>query len=187
MVHDVAQVETTIYEFAPEGQVLELACGTGIFTQYLAQHAQHITAVDTSPEAIALNRARLPGASVEYVVADIFAWSFPRSAYDAVVFTYWLSHVPDDHLDTFWKSVHATLKPGGRVFLVDSSSLPSISNSNEAGGTERRTISTGRSFTVLKRYWRPDELEEYLAAAGFACQAQLTDNHMILSAGIHST
>jgi ubiquinone/menaquinone biosynthesis C-methylase UbiE len=45
--------------FAPRGPVLELACGTGQWTAELARNASVLTAVDTSPETIALNRARV--------------------------------------------------------------------------------------------------------------------------------
>lgn len=182
---DVAQVEAALHEFAPEGRVLELACGTGLFTQLIAQHSEQITALDSSPEVIEVNRARLGETVPEYVVADVFAWSFPKAAYDEVVFTYWLSHVPDEHLDTFWDSVRATLRPGGRVFLADSSSYPSTTAADPGGATELRTLHDGRSFSVLKRYWRPDELKGYLTERQWSCQATLSENQMILYASAH--
>ena len=40
---------------------LELACGTGLFTHRIARHVGHVTAVDASPEVIAINRARVSG------------------------------------------------------------------------------------------------------------------------------
>ena len=165
---DVAQVETAVHEFAPTGDVLELACGTGLFTRHVAQHANHITALDSSTEVIAINRARLPDAHIEYIVGDVFTWPFPVSAYDEVVFTYWLSHVPDDRLDAFWGNVGATLKQNGRVFLVDSSTLPSGGVTGSSGRTEHRTLDDGRSFHVVKRYWTPVELEGYLAKRGWS-------------------
>ena len=57
--HDVAQAETALRDFAPTGRVLELACGTGLWTRHLVGHAQHVTAVDASPEVIEYNRERL--------------------------------------------------------------------------------------------------------------------------------
>ena len=56
---DVAEAEAALREFAPTGRVLELACGTGLWTRQLAARATHVTAVDASPEVIALNKARL--------------------------------------------------------------------------------------------------------------------------------
>ncbi len=73
---EVEQVEQALAAFAPTGHVLELACGTGIWTQHLANYATSITAVDSSPEVLALNRQRLARQpnSIEYVEADLFSW-----------------------------------------------------------------------------------------------------------------
>jgi cyclopropane fatty-acyl-phospholipid synthase-like methyltransferase len=103
--------------------VLELACGTGLWTVELARHATGVTAVDASPEVMEINRARLREAghetSVRYVRADLFDWR-PDDLYDAVFFGFWLSHVPPERFEAFWKLVRSALRPGGRAFFVDS-------------------------------------------------------------------
>src|SRR5205085_1024346 len=71
---DCAEVDAALERFRPTGRVLELACGTGIWTRHLVRHARHVTAVDASAEVIELNRARVGDAPVEYVVADVFDW-----------------------------------------------------------------------------------------------------------------
>lgn len=183
-VHDVAQVEMAVHEFAPMGDVLELACGTGLFTRHIVRHAERLTALDSSREVIDINRARLPRAQINYVVGDVFAWTFRKQRHDAVLFTYWLSHIPDQHLDAFWDNVRSALKDDGRVFLVDSAAFPSTSTQSSAGRTEQRTLRDGRSFTVMKRYWTPAELEQYLGDRGWVCSSRLTDNEMILYASV---
>jgi SAM-dependent methyltransferase len=178
---DVAEAEAALREFAPTGRVLELACGTGLWTQHLVGYADHVTAVDASPEVIELNRVRLAGAPVEYVVADVFEWQPPAASYDVVMFTYWLSHVPDDRLDAFWSGVRTALRPGGRVFLVDSCPYPPES-SPPGGRAQRRELNDGRSFTISKRYWTASELERDLRQRGWVATARVTANQMILVA-----
>jgi demethylmenaquinone methyltransferase/2-methoxy-6-polyprenyl-1,4-benzoquinol methylase len=179
---DVAEIEQVVHDFAPTGDVLELACGTGLFTRLLVEHADRVTAVDASPEALELNRQRLPDAAVERVVADVFAWEPPRGAFDSVVFTYWLSHVPDDHLAAFWASVGRALRPGGRVLLVDSAAWPRHDPPPPGARRESRSLPDGGTYTVLKRYWRPDELERDLDARGWDATAGTTAHGMILHA-----
>lgn len=179
---DAAEVERAIHDFAPTGDVLELACGTGLFTRHIAQHAARITAVDASPEAIEINRARPIGGNIEFVVADVFTWPFPIEAFDAVVFTYWLSHVPDGLLDAFWNNVRAALRPRGRVFLIDSTPYPKTESFLRGCTLQGRTLNDGRSFNVIKRFWSVDELERYLGTRGWSARAQVTDNEMILYA-----
>ncbi len=46
-------------EFALQGRVLELACGTGLWTGELARYAERVVAVDAAPEVLEINRQRL--------------------------------------------------------------------------------------------------------------------------------
>jgi trans-aconitate methyltransferase len=56
---------------ASAGDVLELACGTGLWTQRLAPHAASLTAIDGSPEMLERCRARVNDPGVRYVTADL--------------------------------------------------------------------------------------------------------------------
>src|SRR5215475_4660081 len=119
---DVAAVEQALESWldaARPQSVLELACGTGLFTRRIAPRVARLTAVDASPEVLAINRARVAASNVEYVEADLFAWR-PPERYQAVFFSFWLSHVPEERFAAFWRSVSAALAPGGAVFLIDS-------------------------------------------------------------------
>ena len=90
----------------------------------MARYAESLTVVDSSPETMALNKARVAEANdravpVRCVQADIFAWT-PDGGYDVVFFSFWLSHVPPERFEAFWAMVRGALNPGGRVFFVDS-------------------------------------------------------------------
>ncbi len=58
-------------------RVLEIACGTGYWTQFIAPVAQHVTALDAAPETLAIAKARVQGANVAFVVGD--AYDPPRA------------------------------------------------------------------------------------------------------------
>lgn len=84
-----------------EGAVLEIASGTGIWTEALAKTASSVTALDSSSEMLERCKSRLgtnPG--VRYVVADFYDW-IPDQVYDAASFSFWISHVPASKLDQF--------------------------------------------------------------------------------------
>ena len=91
---DVAILERWVDHQRPFGNVLELACGTGVWTGKLVGGADHITAVDSSPETIELNHQKLNSERVDYVEADIFQWQPEPAAYDVAFFSFWISHVP---------------------------------------------------------------------------------------------
>ena len=155
--------------FGPRGQVLELACGTGQWTVELARHASYVTAVDASPEMIALNRARVSESNVRYVQADLFRWS-PPECYDVVFFAAWLSHVPPQLFEEFWAFVASCLNEGGRIFFIDE--VPAVADHERLITTApapavERSVGTGRQYRAVKVLYEPGELRHRLAALGW--------------------
>ncbi len=107
----VAQVAGALDIFGTTGDVVEMARGTGWWTQRLARTAGKLTVLDSSPETLKLNRDRVGESDVEYVVADLFTWQ-PQRTYDAVFSSFWLSHVPRSRFRDFWSLVRSCLAPG---------------------------------------------------------------------------
>jgi demethylmenaquinone methyltransferase/2-methoxy-6-polyprenyl-1,4-benzoquinol methylase len=172
---DVAELEAALERFAPHGDVLELAAGTGNWTRQLARYADRLTAVDAVPAVLELNRAKVD-APVDYVVADVFTWEPPR-AFDVCFFGFWLSHVPRERFQAFWELVGRALNPDGRVFLVDNAQLGDPRHTVGASGEIlRRTLSDGREFDIVKRVRTPVELEHELAGLGWQITAGATAN-----------
>ncbi|MCU1484729.1 MAG: class SAM-dependent methyltransferase [Actinomycetia bacterium] len=170
--------------------VLELAPGTGIWTEQLVGRAAHLTAVDASPEMLAECRRRVGAADVEYVVADLFDWH-PDRTWDAVVFCFWISHVPDDRLDGFLAWVGDVLRPGGHVFFLDGIPEPAstaIDHVLPAEGDEVmvRRLDDGREFRIVKNFWPPDDLEGRCRMAGLDVIVHETATYFQYGTGVRS-
>jgi SAM-dependent methyltransferase len=152
---DVAEVDRALTEVV-HGAVLELAAGTGIWTRKLVELADGVVAVDANAETLALNTPL-----AEHVLADIFEWE-PVGRFDLCFFGFWISHVPDDRLDDFWALVRSTLKPGGRVFLVDNNAAgdPAHTSRRSRSGVEHRRLADGREFRIVKHYRAPADFPE---------------------------
>jgi SAM-dependent methyltransferase len=176
---DVAEIEAALEAFAPGGTALELAAGTGIWTRKLVRLADRVVAVDANAETLALNTPE-----AELVRADVFEWE-PAERFDLVFFSFWLSHVPEDWFGGFWSLVRAALVPGGRVFLVDSGAGDTAhTGTAQADGEETRSLSDGRTFRIVKRRWRPDELAERVRPLGFELDLRDTANaHFVYGGG----
>lgn len=160
------------------GNVLELAAGTGIFTEQLAGSAETVHAVDASPNMLEVNRRRLAiSAPVTYEIGDLFAWK-PRGTYDIVFFGFWLSHVPDGKFEAFWSLLSDCLAPTGRVVFVDSRPHPNAGDTVSTR-TETRTVD-GRDYQVVKRYWTAPTLTERLAGLGWAAHVDSSANDLML-------
>jgi demethylmenaquinone methyltransferase/2-methoxy-6-polyprenyl-1,4-benzoquinol methylase len=177
---DVAEAEAALEDFAPGGSVLELAAGTGIWTRKLVRLGDRVVAVDANAETLALNTSE-----AELVRADVFEWE-PAERFDLVFFSFWLSHVPEERFDEFWSLVSAALVPGGRVFLIDSGAGGTAhTGTDQASGRETRSLADGRTFRIVKRRWRPDELAERVRPLGFELDLGDTANgHFLYGGGL---
>ncbi|MFL5560801.1 MAG: class I SAM-dependent methyltransferase [Gemmatimonadaceae bacterium] len=186
--HEVGMVTEALDNFHPAGRVLELACGTGLWTQRLLAHASGITAVDSAPEALVLNRARVQSPAVEYVTADLFSWRPTPAHYDVVFFGFWLSHVPPARFGAFWRLVRDALRPDGRFFLIDSRREPTSTAidhrlPSEDTATLRRRLNDGREFEIYKIFYEPDPLVARLATLGWAAKASVTPTYFLHATG----
>ncbi len=180
---DAVEVEDALERFRPVGRVLELACGTGLWTRRLVGHADTVTAVDASPEVIELARAGVDDPRVSYVCADLFAWE-PAAGYDVCFFSFWLSHVPEARFDSFWAKIGRALNPEGRVFFVDSlpSDLSSAVDHRLPGRGEEtmmRRLADGREFRIVKRFYEPRALCRRLANLGWDAQVWATSEFFV--------
>lgn len=170
---DVAEVEAALHGLAPLGDVLEPAAGTGIWTRQLVPLADRVVAVDANAQPLALNTS-----DAEHVVADLFDWR-PEERFDFCFFSFWLSHVPTVHFEEFWSLVRTALRPGGRVFLIDNGAGDRV----RVGEEEVRSLADGREFRIVKRAWRPADLEELVRPLGFRLSLRESANGNFLYGG----
>ena len=164
-------VMEAVDRFGPVGDVLELAGGTGWWTQHLAQTARTLTVLDSSSETLRLNRQRVSRPDVTYIVADVFDWR-PERRYDTVFFSFWLSHVPRRLFEKFWELVASCLRPAGRAFLIDNRrdltrTLQDPYVLDEADDVQRRRLGDGSEHRVVKVFYEPDELATQLQRLGW--------------------
>lgn len=159
----------------PYGTVLELACGTGWWTQLLAPDAESVTAVDAAPEMLELARQRVENANVRYVRSNVFEFE-PEPRYDLVFFGFWLSHVPHDRFTAFWQIVRNAVSPTGHVFFIDELEDDATPERRVSRDEVVRTVQ-GREFRAVKVFYRPQELEARLRALGWQATVETAGRH----------
>jgi demethylmenaquinone methyltransferase/2-methoxy-6-polyprenyl-1,4-benzoquinol methylase len=160
-----ASVPAIVERLGISGDVLELACGTGIWTAELVRRAGTLTALDGAPEMLDLARRRVPE-GVRFEQADLFDWA-PMPAWDVVFFSAWLSHVPADRFDGFWSSVGKALRPGGRAVALDELPARARHEHQVRGEVAVRTLRDGTTHEIVKVFWEPDALVKRLEAIGW--------------------
>ena len=96
--------------------VIELGCGTGKNTAWLAEQAKHVTAVDLSEEMQAVARIKVKSENVSFKLADIKEpWDFAKA--DLITCSLILEHVED--LEFVFAQAAEHLNAGGHFYVCE--------------------------------------------------------------------
>jgi len=147
-------------------EVLELACGTGWWTERLAAHAASWIATDADTGALDIVQHKAIQGLSATTTLNAYQPSVSTPV-DCVFAAHWYSHLRLDERSIFFRSVHGCLKPGGRLIMLDnnfvSGSSTAISRTDIEGNTyQTRKLKDGSLHEVLKNF--PDQ--QQLAASG---------------------
>ena len=179
---ETGELEGFVQALPAEGSVLELACGNGLWTRFLAPRASRMVAVDASPTMLARNRAWIDDDRVRYVEADLFSWE-QDERFGLIFAGFFVSHIPPDRWQPFWAKVRGWLEPGGVFALVDDCWGPDRPRSSQRveGGPDHAHIREldDESFTIVKRFFRPEELVAAFAEVGFRAEVGSTGEHFL--------
>lgn len=177
------ELSAALAAFHPSGSVLELACGPGRWTRLLLRHAASVTAIDGSPEMLAIARAKVDDGRVRFVQGDLFQWQ-PDRRYDVVSFAFWLSHVPLERFDSFWALVDQSLEPSGRVFFADDNyRTPDELIEGEHSSTILRRLQDGTTHRLVKVPHQPANLEARLSRLGWRIEVASASGPYFSGAG----
>ncbi|MEP6759354.1 MAG: class I SAM-dependent methyltransferase [Actinomycetota bacterium] len=184
---ETAQLEAVVDALDLKGNVLELACGTGLFTRRLAPRAGKLLAIDGSAAVLAINAERVADPTVSYLQADIFRWKPPRGVhFDHIFFAFFLSHVPPQLFEELWRRLAHWLAPGGQVSFLDDAPGFEDRASNPGEVVEeapewvhRRKLHDGRAFDIVKLCHGPEQLTEWLTAHGWDARVDTTGEEFI--------
>jgi len=165
---ELSELKELLRSALRERRTMEVACGTGYWTEVAAAPATSIAAFDINNSALEIARGkRLDPAKVTFAVGDAFQLPAPQRHFDAAFAMFWWSHIPKTALSGFLRQLHATLLPGAAVIFVDNTHVPGestpITRADGEGNTyQMRRLDNGQTFEVLKNYPTEDEFRELL-------------------------
>lgn len=149
--------------------VLEIAAGTGYWTQFISREAHSVLATDAVREPLdVLMGRKLPDTVVANVV-DAYSLEGIPHTFSGAFAGLWLSHVPKQKLSKFIAGLHCRLQQGARVTFIDNSAIQCkrlpIIDEDEFGNTyQDRVLESGAIYKVLKNFPTNEELLDLIDA-----------------------
>ena len=168
---DIRSLQAWLPQLFRNSIVLEVACGTGFWTQCIAQSAGSIVAVDFAPETIAIAESRVPADKVSFLVGDAYRLPLHRGPFNAAFAGFWLSHVPKARQLEFLRGLSAAIQPGANVVLIDNvyveGSNHPLTERDSGGNTfQTRRLEDGSVHRVLKNFPTAKGLRELIHGLG---------------------
>ena len=167
--HELEWLRRRIPEVFRGRTVLEVACGTGYWTQFIARSAAHVHACDINEAVLEIAREKpIARGKAEFFRADALTLEGVADGCDAAFAGFWWSHVKKAELRAFISRLDAKLARGAVVAILDNtfvegSSTP-ISRRDAEGNTYQvRKLANGEDYEVVKNFPAEDELREALA------------------------
>lgn len=154
----------------PGGDVLEIACGTGLVTRHLRAKldpAVRITATDLSPAMLAYARSNVGEDGIEWREADACKLPFEDRSFAAVVCALGFMFVPDKPLA--FAEARRVLKPGGALYFSVWDRIE-LNPSGLVGAEALEGLAPGDPSLVFRTQYEladTDQLRRFAEGAGF--------------------
>lgn len=148
--------------------VLEIACGTGFWTEYYSPAANSVLATDINQEVLEIAKAKKYSAqNVEFKIADIYSLAEIPNNFECGFASLIISHVPMQNFKNFLETFHTKIKAGGKIILIDNLYVEGVNapikKVDEYGNTwQIRTLSDDSKHWVMKNFFTHEILYSYL-------------------------
>jgi len=148
--------------------VLDVGCGGGFLTNYLAELGHHVSGVDLSEKSLEVAREKDQSKNVDYKVASAYELPFEAATFDAVCAMDLLEHVEDPACVV--KEASRVLKPGG-IFFFHTFNRNLLSYFVVIKGVEWCFRNTPRNMHVYPLFITPKEMEQMCENHGLKSEA----------------
>jgi ubiquinone/menaquinone biosynthesis C-methylase UbiE len=185
--NDLARLRAWVMDHVRGRTILEIAAGTGYWTEVAASVCKAITATDPVNETLAVAAKRRLGSNVELITADAYDLRQFTTAFNAGMAHFWWSHVEKQRQQAFLSEFMKCLGPDALVLMIDQTYVegicPTVSRYDEWHNRyELRRLQNGAIYEIVKNYPSNEELLASFAQFGEDIRIMRLDHFWALSA-----
>lgn len=185
--NDLAKSIQIFQDLFASKSVLEVACGTGYWTNHISKTAKSIFATDINESVIKIARERGSNPNINFEVIDMYT-ILPTKKFDAFFGGFIWSHILLQELDNFILNASKNLEAKSILAFIDSKQVPNsnhdkrrISKTDKYGNTfQTRKLENGATYSVLKNFPTKEFLEQKISFVAEEIQYIELENYWIL-------
>jgi ubiquinone/menaquinone biosynthesis C-methylase UbiE len=185
--NDLAKSIKIFQDLFESKSVLEVACGTGYWTNHISKTVTSIYATDINESVVKIAKERCSNSNVKFDVVDMFSIE-TTEVFDAFFGGFIWSHILIQNIDKFLIKASKLLVPKSIIAFIDSKPVSnsyhdkrSISKIDEFGNTfQTRQLENGSTHIVLKNFPTNEFLVEKLSSIAEDCQYIDLENYWII-------
>lgn len=154
---ELKKLEDILKSIFKDKAIIEIACGTGYWTERISETAKSILATDINDSVleVAMNKKYRKN-NISFQNQDLFSFN-PKERFESLFGGFIWSHIKLQELDNFIDRINSLVLPNGTIVLIDNNYVEGIStpvtDKDEFGNTyQTRTLKDGSEHLVLKNF-----------------------------------
>ena len=164
---DLVRLKAWLVERVRGRTVLEVAAGTGHWTEAAAAAAISIMGTDHVSETLAVAKGRRLGPHVAYIEADAFSMPDFASGFAVGMAHMWWSHIERQNRRKFLTHLASRLQPRATLLMIDQVHVEGLCSpitrlDKRGNQLTLRKLANGAVYEIIKNFPSPDELRECL-------------------------
>lgn len=172
---DLSSLKSYLGQQFTNKSIIEIACGTGYWTEVLAHSAKAIMASDINTEVLTIaEQKNYPSTKVTFKVQAIEDLEHKQDSFDGLFGGFIWSHIKKEELPSFIATALNQVQEGAELIFIDNKFVPGssspITRTDAKGNTfQTRTLNSGEQYEVVKNFPEPEATQKMInkVAEGF--------------------
>jgi demethylmenaquinone methyltransferase/2-methoxy-6-polyprenyl-1,4-benzoquinol methylase len=151
--------------------VLEIACGTGFWTEIISEVSKDILAIDLNNEVLEIAKNKKYNCKVEFIQDDSYKLDKIKESRDSLFAGFWFSHIPKSKIKSFLDVIHKKLDKNALIVFMDNlyvegNNTPISRFDTEGNSYQTRKLKDNSQYEILKNFYNENELRNYFKNYG---------------------
>jgi demethylmenaquinone methyltransferase/2-methoxy-6-polyprenyl-1,4-benzoquinol methylase len=167
----IKEAKEILKKYLDNKSVLEIACGTGFWTEIISEVSKSILAVDYNNEVMEIAREKRYNCNIEFIQDDAYKLSKVKGNCEALFAGFWFSHIPKQRIRNFFENIHKKLIKNALVIIMDNfyiegNSTPVSRYDTDGNSYQIRKLNDNNQYEIVKNFYNKNELKNYFTDYG---------------------